>query len=136
MAAWERLDRAVRRARGRANQAPSPALTHAQYLLVEPLLDEAPMAVCHLAEAAAVAQPTATRMLAGLVRDGVVRRGADAGDRRIALIELTAPGRDLVAAKREQIMAVRRQILESVPEQERTRAAGLLDRLAVAVERL
>ncbi|MGI9097785.1 MAG: MarR family winged helix-turn-helix transcriptional regulator [Solirubrobacteraceae bacterium] len=134
--AWERFGRAARRAQGRANQAPSGTLSHAQYLLVEPLLDEQPMAVCQLAEAAGIAQPTATRMLARLVRDGVLRRRADAGDRRVRLIELTADGQTLVADKRAQLMVVRRQIFASVPEQQRVQARKLLDHLAVAIEQL
>lgn len=136
IAAWERFARAARRARGRANQAAADRLTHAQYLLVERLLDEQPVAVCQLAEAAAVAQPTATRMLAGLERDGVVRRHADAADRRIALIELTDEGRTLAERKRAQLMDVRAQIFASIPEHQRAQAAELLHRLAVAVERL
>jgi DNA-binding MarR family transcriptional regulator len=75
-------------------------------------------------------------MLAGLVREGVVRRGPDADDRRIALIELTDAGRARVAAKREEILAARRRVFESLPEPERRQAAALLDRLAVAVEQL
>ena len=136
IAAWERFARAARRARGRANQARSGALTYAQYLLVERLLDEPPVAVCQLAEAAAVAQPTATRMLTNLERDGVVLRRADADDRRVALIELTAHGRELAEAKRAQIMALRAQIFASIPADQRAQAAELLDRLAVAVEEL
>jgi len=136
IAAWERFARATRRARGRANQAPRGQLTHAQYLLVERLLDEQPVPVCQLADAAAVAQPTATRMLGGLERDGVVRRRAAADDRRIALIELTDEGRSLVEDKRAQLMAMRRQIFASIPAHQREQAAELLDRLAVAVEAL
>ncbi len=136
ISAWERFARAARRARGRANQAPGDGLTHAQYLLVERLLDEPPTSVCQLADAAVVAQPTATRMLAGLERDGVICRHADAADRRIALIELTAEGRALAQEKRAQLMAVRAQIFASIPEPQRAQAAELLDRLAVAVEQL
>jgi DNA-binding MarR family transcriptional regulator len=136
IAAWERYARAARRARGRANQAPSHALTYAQYLLVEGLLDEEPVPVCQLAEAAAVAQPTATRMLTGLERDGVVRRRTDAADKRVALIELTAHGRALAEDRRAQITGFRAQIFASIPVGERGQAAELLDRLAVAVEGL
>jgi DNA-binding MarR family transcriptional regulator len=136
IAAWERFGRAARRAQGRANQATDATLTHAQVLLVERLLDEPPMAVCQLAEAAGVAQPTATRMLTGLERDGVVRRRPDAGDRRVALMELTAKGLALVAEKRAQLMAIRRQIFASIPEHQRAQAGELLDRLAVAMEQL
>jgi DNA-binding MarR family transcriptional regulator len=66
----------------------------------------------------------------------VVRRSSDAGDRRVALMELTADGLALVAEKRAQIMAVRRQLFASIPEHQRAQAGELLDRLAVAMERL
>ena len=135
-AAWERFARATRRARGRGNQAPRGALSYAQYLLVERLLDASPVAVCQLADCAAVAQPTATRMLAGLEREGVVTRQADAADRRIALIELTDHGRALAGVKRDEIMAVRAQIFAAIPAEQRGQAAELLDRLAGAVEEL
>jgi len=65
-----------------------------------------------------------------------VRRRADAADRRLALIELTAQGRVLVEEKRAQLTAVRGQIFASIPEHQRAQAAELLDRLAVAVEQL
>jgi DNA-binding MarR family transcriptional regulator len=136
IAAWERFARATRRARGRANQAPRGSLSYAQYLVVERLLDEPHVSICHLADRAGVAQPTATRMLAGLERDGLVRRRADAEDRRIALIELTGRGRALADAKRAQLTAVRAQIFASIPEHQRAQAGELLDRLAVAVEEL
>ena len=103
---------------------------------MERLLDEHPVAVCQLAEAAAMAQPTATRMLGGLERDGVVRRRADSADRRVALIDLTPAGRTLAEEKRAQLMAVREQIFASLPEHQRAQAAELIERLAVAVEQL
>jgi DNA-binding MarR family transcriptional regulator len=41
---------------------------------------------------------TVTRLLDGLVRKGLVRRGADARDRRRVVVSLTRHGRDLEAA--------------------------------------
>ena len=136
VAAWERLGRATRRAQGRANQAGSSKLSHAQYLLVEVLLDGQARAVSQLAEAAGVTQPTATRTLAGLQRDGVLRRRGDSDDRRVVRMELTPDGLALVAEKRAQIMSVRHQIFASIPEPQRAHAAQLLDILAAAVEQL
>lgn len=136
VASWERFGRSARRARGRASQAASCTLSHAQHQLVEPLLEEHPLTVCRLAEAAGVAQPTATRMLAGLVRDGIVRRRADAGDRRVALMQLTDAGAALVADKRDELNAVRGRIFASIPEHQRAQAAELLDRLADAMDQL
>jgi DNA-binding MarR family transcriptional regulator len=135
-AAWERFVRAARRAQGRANQIGSTALRHAQYLLVEALLDEPAMPVSRLATAAGVAQPTATRMLAGLERDAIVRRRPAEADRRVVLVELTPDGRALVAAKREEIMAIRERIFVAIPAEQRAQAADLLDRLTGAMEQL
>lgn len=133
--ALERFGRATRRARGRANQS-SSALSHAQYLLIEALLDEPSMNVCRLAAAAEVAQPTATRMLAGLERDGILRRRAAAGDRRVALIELTPEGRAVLQERRAEMAAIRERIFLSIPEAQRAQAAELLEHLAAAVEQL
>jgi DNA-binding MarR family transcriptional regulator len=134
--AWERFVRAARRAQGRANQATSSALSHAQYLLVEVLLDEPSMTVSRLAAAAGVAQPTATRMLAGLQRAGVLRRLEGQVDRRVVALELTPAGRELVAAKRGEVMANRRRIFASIPPAQRAEAAELLDLLTDAMEQL
>jgi DNA-binding MarR family transcriptional regulator len=134
--AWERFGRASRRAQGRASQAASSKLSHAQYLLVESLLDEPAMAVSQLADAAGVAQPTATRTLAALERDGVLRRRRSDGDRRVVLMELTPDGRSLVAGKRVEIIALRGRIFASIPERQRAQAAELLHRLAAAVDEL
>jgi DNA-binding MarR family transcriptional regulator len=136
VAAWERFVRAARRAQGRANQIGSSALTHAQYLLAEALLDEPAMPVSRLAAAAGVAQPTATRMLAGLQRDGIVRRRPAQSDRRVVLVELTPGGRGVVAAKRQEIMAIRERIFAAIPAEQRAQAAELLDRLTAAMEDL
>jgi DNA-binding MarR family transcriptional regulator len=134
--AWEHFVRAARRAQGRANQASSSALSHAQYLLVEVLLEEESMTVSRLAAVAGVAQPTATRMLAGLEREGVLRRLAAPADRRVVLVALTAQGREIVAAKRAEVIALRHRIFASIPAQQRVQAAELLDLLAGAMEQL
>jgi DNA-binding MarR family transcriptional regulator len=134
--AWERFVRAARRAQGRANQATSSALSHAQYLLVEVLLDEPSMTVSRLAAAAGVAQPTATRMLAGLQREGGLRRLEGQIDRRVVALELTPVGRELVAAKRGEVMANRQRIFASIPPAQRAEAAELLDLLTDAMKQL
>lgn len=134
--AWEHFVRAARRAQGRANQASSSALSHAQYLLVDVLLGEESMTVSRLAATAGVAQPTATRMLAGLEREGVLRRLGAPADRRVVLVELTPEGREIVAAKRAEVIALRHRIFASIPAQQRVQAAELLDVLTGAMEQL
>jgi DNA-binding MarR family transcriptional regulator len=128
--------RAARRARGRANRRTAPGeLSLAQWHLVEALLD-GPQPGARLAEAADVSPPTASRMLDGLVARGHVERIADADDRRVVRVALTAEGRTAALAKRRQMQRMRKRIVEALPEDERERAAQILTQLAEIVEEL
>jgi DNA-binding MarR family transcriptional regulator len=132
--AWDGFMRAMRRARGRMNAAPSPAgLSLSQYQVIEPLLD-APRAVGALASSAGIAAPTATRMLDGLARQGLVVRRASEADRRSVLVELTGEGRDAVGRKRREVAGLRRRLHASLEPGERAQAAHLLRRLAGLME--
>src|SRR5919199_3779275 len=134
-AAWDDFMRAMRRAKGRLGS--DAELSLSQYHLLEPLLDSAePLGVRALATAAAVSPPTVTRMLVGLVRDGLVERAPCAADRRVVHVALTDLGRERVLRKRANIEARRRQIFESLTEGERREAARLLAGLAAAIEDL
>jgi DNA-binding MarR family transcriptional regulator len=133
--AWETFFRAVRRAKGRASaRPPADGVSLAQFHLLLPLASAGAQPIGALAEAAAVAPPTATRMLDGLVRDGLVTRRTSAEDRRCVLIELTPAGRDALAVTGEVLAGVRARIAASLSEDERTQAAVLLARLATVVE--
>src|ERR671928_1293682 len=134
-AALDDFMRAMRRAKGRLGA--DAELSLSQYHLLEPLLDSAgPMGVRALAVAAAVSPPTVTRMLVGLVREGLVERASCAADRRVVHVALTDLGRERVLRKRANIEARRRQIFESLTEGERREAARLLAGLAAAIEDL
>jgi len=135
-AAWETFFRAVRHARGRAVKAEDGALTLPQYHLLDPLESEGALPVGVLAQEAGVAAPTATKMVDGLVRAGLVERAPSQHDRRVVLIALTDAGRDALAAKRERVKAVRSEIHAQLSETERNQAAALLQRLAGIVEDL
>ncbi len=133
VAAWEGFFRAVQRAKGRANQAQGDGLSLSQYLALLPLADR-PQSVRELAEAAGIAPPTATRMLDGLERDGLVRRRPDEHDRRCVRVSLTAAGRRTLAVKQQEVDEVRARIAASLEPDERAQAAALLDRLAEVIE--
>lgn len=109
-------------------------LTWSQYHLLEALDGAGQLGVARVAEAAGVAAPTATRMLDGLTRDGVVERQRCTEDRRVVNVKLTEHGRALVQAKREAVSEKRREIYSSLDPAERKRAAGLLERLAEAID--
>ena len=126
--------RATRRMRGRLGDG--DALSLSQYHLLEPLIDGERLATCELALAAGVSAPTATRMLTGLEREGLVERVPCEADRRVVHVNLTDEGRDRVLAARARGEARRAEIFASLSEGERRQAARLLERLADAVEGL
>ena len=126
--------RATRRMRGRLGD--SDELTLSQYHLLEPLIGGERLATCELALAAGVSAPTATRMLTGLERDGLIERVPCDADRRVVRVNLTDDGRDRVLAARARGEARRAEIFASLSAGERREAARLLERLAEAVEGL
>jgi MarR family transcriptional regulator, organic hydroperoxide resistance regulator len=126
--------RATRRMRGRFGDEGELSLS--QYHLLEPLLDDERLATCELALAAGVSAPTATRMLSGLEREGLVERVPCEEDRRVVHVVLTAGGRERVLAKRARGDARRAVIFASLSAGERREAARLLERLSTAIEEL
>jgi DNA-binding MarR family transcriptional regulator len=134
-AALDDFRRASGRARGRL--AAEGDLTLSQYHLLEPLLEaEAPLGVGELACAAGVSAPTATRMLAGLERDGLVERRGCTRDRRVVRVVLTDEGAGRMERKHARMDARHRELYRSLEPGERTQAARLLERLAAAIEDL
>ena len=126
--------RATRRVRGRLGD--SEELSLSQYHLLEPLIEGERLAICELALAAGVSAPTATRMLTGLERAGLVERTPCDVDRRVVHVVLTDDGRDRVLAARARGEQRRAEIFASLSAGERREAARLLERLAEAVEGL
>jgi MarR family transcriptional regulator, organic hydroperoxide resistance regulator len=133
-AAWEEFFRTTRRLRSRAGKQSLEGPSLPQYQLLESLRGAGELSVGVLAEAAAIAAPTATRMLDCLERDGHVTRRHSETDRRAVLVSLTPHGREAVEAAHEQITVWRRRVFESLEPAERERAAALLRRLTTALE--
>jgi DNA-binding MarR family transcriptional regulator len=115
---------------------PGRRLSLPRYLLVTPLLDAPTQTVGELAAHAGVASPTATRMLDGLERDGLVRRETAPHDRRSVALRLTAAGRRLVAAERARVQAKGEELFAALEPAEREQAGRLLGRLADLMEEL
>ena len=134
--AFERFLGALRRARRRVPAGSDGRLTLAQLHLAGALEAHPGRTVRELAEAAGVSQPTITRALDALQRQGLVTRAASPEDRRCVLVELTAEGRELLRTERERIDARRHELLAELSPDERRQAERLLVRLADLVERL
>jgi len=135
-AAWDHFLAASRHARGRAAQAQGSELTLSQHHLLAALSEEREMRIGELALAAGVAPPTATRMLQGLERGGIVKRLSSHDDRRAVSVRLTPKGRRLLDDKRRVIAGKRRKLFESLSPAEREQAQHLLTRLAEAIDEL
>lgn len=133
--AWAEFFGAMRRLKGRAAQEEGELSLSQQFLLVA-LSEEPSMTVGELALAAGVAPPTATRMLDGLERDGIVNRAPSAEDRRKVTVELTDEGLKLVRRKKRKISARRKAVYDSLSEAEREQAVHLLHRFAGLLEEL
>jgi MarR family transcriptional regulator, organic hydroperoxide resistance regulator len=131
--AWESFFRTTRRLRARAGRLPG-ALSVPQYQLLEALWSAPELCVGELAETAGVAAPTATRMLDGLARDGLIARRHSEVDRRSVLVRLTPAGETAVEQAHDVVVAWRRQVLESLEPDEREQAAVLLARLSEVME--
>lgn len=135
-AAWDELFRAIRRMRSRVAAAPAGELTLPQLQLLSPLLEARELHVGELAQAAGVATPTATRMLDGLVRDGLAERRRCDDDRRNVTVALTDKGRRVVEEKARRLAEKKREIFATLTPEERRLGAQILKRLARGFDEL
>ena len=133
VAAFDDFVRAAKRARARVE--PDEALSPSQYDMLFPLWGaEEPLGLRSLARAAGVAPPTATRMLDGLERRGLVTRDRCSEDRRAVRLALTHEGEAAVASHRERLLGRRRELFARLAPGERRAAAKVLARLAEAYD--
>lgn len=126
---------ALRRTQAR-NRDSGSRLSLSQWDLLRSLGEGEALPVGSLAAAAKVAPATATRMLDGLERDGVVRRVRKRGDRRTVSVDLTVEGRRRLERTRRWIAARERRLLKRLAPEERDAAARLLQHLAEVIEEL
>jgi MarR family transcriptional regulator, organic hydroperoxide resistance regulator len=133
--ALEGFFKSMRRARaGWGVEREAGALTQAQFLLIVPLFDGQARSVRELADGAYVAAPTATRMLDGLQRDGIVSRRPAEHDRRCVMVELTDAGLEAMTAARDLLRERRAELFEPLTEREREEAERVLRRLAEVLD--
>ena len=137
VSAIEDFSSAVRRSRARAaREAGAGELTASQYQLLSALAEGADQPVGELADAACIAAPTATRMLDGLERAGIVERRHSTVDRRVVTVRLTPKGHRLVERKQQVVAEKRRALWASLGPSERQQVERLLRRLAEVIEEL
>lgn len=91
-----------------------------------------PVTISQLARAEQVSTPTMTRMLAGMERDGFLKRERDANDRRVIWIRATPKGARILHEGRRRRVAALASDLAALDRSQ----LDVLDRAADLVERL
>lgn len=97
------------------------------------LVDEGGERASHLAERLAVAKPTVTAVVDGLVDRGYLKRTADSDDRRATRITLTSPGRRALYDAEAAMAARLQEVLAHADDPAEISAA--LEQLTGALER-
>jgi DNA-binding MarR family transcriptional regulator len=108
-------------------------LTAARMSALSVVVFGGPVTIGRLAEAEQVTGPTVTRLLAGMERDGLLRRTRDTDDRRVVWIKATPKGtRLLQEGRRRRIAALAAELAALDPADLAllARAAELIERVA------
>jgi DNA-binding MarR family transcriptional regulator len=93
------------------------------------LRDNGPRRITEIAAGEAIAQPSATTLVARLERDGLVRREPDPADARAVRVHLTDEGRERLAAMRAGRAAAVDERLAVLEPEERAALAAVLPAL-------
>ena len=109
--------------------------TPARLSALSVLVFAGPRSIGRLARDERVTAPTMTRLVAGLERDGLVSRVADADDRRSSRLAATDEGRRILLAGRERRIVALAALLGSASASERkalATAAEIIERRLLA----
>lgn len=119
--------------RVRHEDAESP-VTPAQASALSVLVYAGPLTIGQLAAAEQVRSPTMTRVVDQLVRAGLARREAVAGDGRRTMAEATDAGTRLISEGRQRRVAFLAKRLESLPSRDLQTVQRAADLLAEALD--
>lgn len=120
-----RLGRKLRRQAG-------GALTPSQASALASVARLGPITLGDLSAVENVSPPTLTKVVSALEEDGLVARTSDPTDRRVARVEATARGSELLAENRSRGNAYLRARLASLPPED----LAALERALAVLERL
>jgi DNA-binding MarR family transcriptional regulator len=106
----------------------------AQYRVLSVLAEETAAAGL-LAERLAVRPPSITSVVDGLVGRGLMRRGADADDRRRQVLEVTAAGKQVLAEADQAVAARLRELAGRLDARRADRAMASLGDWSAALDK-
>ena len=128
-----RLRTAIARLNRRLRQQTVGELTLSQWSALVAIESAGRMRIGDLAAYEHVSAPTATRLVASLEMEGLLRREVDDGDRRSALVSLAEPGRQALVElrrKRTEALAARLAALSAADLDRLTEALPVLEQLS------
>ena len=123
---------AIRLLRRLRREDPAMGLTPARASALSIMVFGGPVTIGSLAKAEQVTAPTATRLVVGMERDGLLRREDDEQDGRVVWLHPTAKGTKLLHEGRQRRVAALAKDLASLNAADRetlAAAADILERL-------
>jgi DNA-binding MarR family transcriptional regulator len=109
-------------------------ITVSQCYTIEALARRGNLSMSGLSQDVGVTTSTMTRVVDVLVRDGVVRRKSNPGDRREVRVELTPRGKELAGGLTRCVDEYAKQVFDRIDAAERKRVLSSLRLLAEALE--
>jgi DNA-binding MarR family transcriptional regulator len=109
-------------------------ITLSQCCAIETLEQKGLLNMNELSQYQGVTLSTMSRIVDVLVRDGVLQRVSNPGDRRKVCIELTESGKDLAGELKKCTEAYTKDILEQIPRDQRSQVIESMDLLIKAIE--
>jgi len=109
-------------------------VTMPQLIILMLLREHGPMRVSALAKQVGVSPPTVTAIVNRLVRDGLVERRDDPGDRRVVLNLLSAKGEELMFGLGHRTDEDVLRVIGALSAEEQVELLRLLRRLATAFD--
>jgi DNA-binding MarR family transcriptional regulator len=99
-------------------------------------LGDGPQTIGRLAEQEGVAQPTLTRMVVRLEREGLVQRTRSTDDGRVVVVAMTHAGAVELASLRERYLAVLRDRLAGLTDEQLNALVEASDAIQVLIDAL
>ena len=106
-------------------------MTYQQYNVLRIIDGEGPTLQAEIARRLIVSAPVVTRLASALVEAGLIERGEDPNDRRAVILHLSDEGRRRSRQMRKELLAAAVELLEPLPEEQRSAVAQAIEELEV-----
>lgn len=104
-------------------------LSFAKWVALASLARFGECSMTRLARLSAADRTTLTRSIDGLIRDGLVERGAQASDRRKVVVRLTPEGQAILGRIRKDIHPINQEVCAELTDEEQANLATYLQKI-------